>query len=376
MSADAATTAADSSVEANIDSAVRPDAAWGGGCTTAGESIDAGALSQSLVKVRDLRIRVSSTGCPLVDGISFDVAPGEAVGIVGESGSGKSLTLRAIMGLLSEGVTLANPESAITIAPLPAAAAGVSHGAGDTALPAPPEQGETVAQQIGGVARESLRPDASAPSRDPRLAMIFQDPVSSLDPLSGVVRQVAEVLRYNRHIPRREARAQAADLLVSLGLPESLRAADRYPGQLSGGQCQRVGIAIALATNPDILLCDEPTTALDVTVQLQILDLLADLRDRLGLTMLFVTHNLGVAARLCSRLIVMQHGHIVEAGPTEQVLRHPQDEYTRRLVSAVLPIPDAADIATDIATDMRAQLTDGARNTGNTGNTGSTETEA
>ncbi|WP_190973857.1 ABC transporter ATP-binding protein [Bifidobacterium reuteri] len=362
MSADAATTAADSSVEANIDSAARPDAALGGGCTTAGDSTDAVAPTQSLVKVRDLLIHASLTGRPLVDGVSFDVAPGEAVGVVGESGSGKSLTLRAIMGLLPEGVTLTNPESAITIAPFPAAAAGVSRGAGATTLPALPEQGETAAQQIGGVARESIRPGASAPSRAPRLAMIFQDPVSSLDPLSGVVRQVAEVLRYNRHLRRREARAQAADLLVSLGLPESLRAADRYPGQLSGGQCQRVGIAIALATNPDILLCDEPTTALDVTVQLQILDLLADLRDRLGLTMLFVTHNLGVAARLCSRLIVMQHGHIVEAGPTEQVLRHPQDEYTRRLVSAVLPIPDAG----EVATDMRAQLTDGNTNTGNT----------
>lgn len=278
----------------------------------------------AVIRVDDLRIHASSAGRSLrslVDGVSFDVAPGEAVGIVGESGSGKSLTLRAIMGLLPEGVCV---------------------------------ESQTAIHVISATGCDA-----------PRLAMIFQDPVSSLDPLTGVVRQVAEVLRYNRHVPRREARAQAADLLVSLGLPESLRTADRYPGQLSGGQCQRVGIAIALATKPDILLCDEPTTALDVTVQLQILDLLADLRNRLGLTMLFVTHNLGVAARLCSRLIVMQHGHIVEAGPTEQILRHPQQQYTSRLVGAVLPIPDAG----EVATDMRAQLTDGARNIGNTGNT-------
>ncbi|MBT1174451.1 ABC transporter ATP-binding protein [Bifidobacterium sp. LC6] len=244
----------------------------------------------AIISVKNLGIHATASGRALVDGISFDVHPGETVGLVGESGSGKSLTLRAIMGLLPEGVTLTDTESI------------------------------TVAEQK-------------------RLAMIFQDPVSSLDPLTGVVKQVAEVLRYNQHMNRHEARVQAADLLISLGLPQSLRTADRYPGQLSGGQCQRVGIAIALATKPNILLCDEPTTALDVTVQLQILDLLADLRQRLGLTMLFVTHNLGVAAHVCDRLIVMQHGHIVETGPTTAVLHHPQQEYTRRLVSAILPIP-------------------------------------
>ncbi|KAB7788152.1 ABC transporter ATP-binding protein [Bifidobacterium cebidarum] len=254
----------------------------------------ADSCHEPIIRVNDLRITTAMGNRPLIDGISFDVQPGETVGLVGESGSGKSLTLRAIMGLLPEGVVLADSES-ISI------------------------------------------------SEHKRLAMIFQDPVSSLDPLTGVARQVAEVMRYNQHLPRREAQAQAADLLISLGLPASLRAADRYPGQLSGGQCQRVGIAIALATKPDILLCDEPTTALDVTVQLQILDLLADLRERLGLTMLFVTHNLGVAAHLCDRLIVMQHGRIVEAGATEDVLNNPQQEYTRRLVSAILPIPGEQD---------------------------------
>lgn len=247
-----------------------------------------------IIQVNNLHIHASSGGRALVNGISFDVNPGETVGLVGESGSGKSLTLRAIMGLLPEGVAITDMESI------------------------------TVAEQK-------------------RLAMIFQDPVSSLDPLTGVVKQVAEVLRYNQHLNRREAKTQAADLLISLGLPESLRTADRYPGQLSGGQCQRVGIALALATKPDILLCDEPTTALDVTVQLQILDLLANLRQRLGLAMLFVTHNLGVAAHLCDRLVVMQHGRIVEAGATEDILNNPQQEYTKRLVSAILPIPGAQD---------------------------------
>lgn len=244
----------------------------------------------AIITVKNLYVHATASRRALVDGISFDVNPGETVGLVGESGSGKSLTLRAIMGLLPEGVAITDTESI------------------------------TVVEQK-------------------RLAMIFQDPVSSLDPLTGVVKQVAEVLRYNQHLNRREAKTRAADLLISLGLPESLRTGDRYPGQLSGGQCQRVGIAIALATKPDILLCDEPTTALDVTVQLQILDLLADLRERLGLTMLFVTHNLGVAAHLCDRLIVMQHGHIVESGATQVILNNPQQEYTKRLVSAILPIP-------------------------------------
>ncbi|MBT1164894.1 ABC transporter ATP-binding protein [Bifidobacterium felsineum] len=272
---------------------------------------EANSNTGPIIRVNNLRIHASASGRTLVDGVSFDANPGETVGLVGESGSGKSLTLRAIMGLLPEGVDL-DDAKAIAIAPVDAAA------------------------RTEGV---PLRDD----SHNPRLAMIFQDPVFSLDPLTGVVKQVAEVLRYNQRIPSRESKTRAADLLISLGLPESLRSSDRYPGQLSGGQCQRVGIAIALATKPDILLCDEPTTALDVTVQLQILDLLADLRQRLGLTMLFVTHNLGVAARLCDRLMVMQHGRIVETGATQDILNNPQQEYTRRLVNAILPIPGEQD---------------------------------
>ncbi|MBW3080165.1 ABC transporter ATP-binding protein [Bifidobacterium saguinibicoloris] len=295
-------------------------------------SVPSGPTPVPFVRVRNLRVLSDATGVPLVDGVSFDVARGGTVGIVGESGSGKSLTLRAVMGLPPEGVRVADPAA--------------------VAFPA--------------------TSDASAP----RLAMIFQDPVASLDPLCGVVRQVAEVMRAHgttdmsallgdgtsdaaasvsdptsgrRPFPfaglraRREAYRAAADLLVALGLPASLRDRDRYPGQLSGGQCQRVGIAIALACRPDVLLCDEPTTALDVTVQRQILDLLASLRERLGLTMLFVTHNLGVAAHLCDRLVVMRRGRVVETGPTARILAEPHDDYTKRLIDAILPIPGAAD---------------------------------
>ncbi|MBT1180819.1 ABC transporter ATP-binding protein [Bifidobacterium sp. CP2] len=307
-------------------------------------SVPSGPTPVPFVRVRDLRVLSDATGVPLVDGVSFDVARGGAVGIVGESGSGKSLTLRAVMGLPPEGVRVADPA---------AVAFPATSDASDAADPSNPS-------------------DASAP----RLAMIFQDPVASLDPLCGVVRQVAEVMRAHgttdmsallgdgtsdaaasvsvptsgrRPFPfaglraRREAYRAAADLLVALGLPASLRDRDRYPGQLSGGQCQRVGIAIALACRPDVLLCDEPTTALDVTVQRQILDLLASLRERLGLTMLFVTHNLGVAAHLCDRLVVMRRGRVVETGPTARILAEPHDDYTKRLIDAILPIPGASD---------------------------------
>ncbi|NEG55121.1 ABC transporter ATP-binding protein [Bifidobacterium platyrrhinorum] len=265
----------------------------------------------ALIRVRDLTVTARATGATLVDGVSFDVEPGETVGIVGESGSGKSLTLRAILGMPPAGVAVAGGKGG-------AAPVTFDGGAGDA-------DGTGDAPQ----------------ARAPRMAMIFQDPVASLDPLCGVVRQVAEVIRYRQGASRRESRARAADLLVSLGLPESLRGRDRYPDQLSGGQCQRVGLAMALAVRPDILLCDEPTTALDVTVQRRILDLLADRRDRLGLTMLFVTHNLGVAAHLCSRLIVMEHGHIVETGPTARVVGDPHHPYTRRLIDAIAHIPEA-----------------------------------
>lgn len=238
----------------------------------------------------------------LVDGLSFEVARGACLGLVGESGSGKSLTLRAIMD--------------------ECLGSGRCRGAG--MLP------RGVRRAGGGVA---LADGVNA-------AMVLQDPVASLDPLMPVVRQVAEVLRHARGLRRHEARREALALLGRLGLPaEDLAAHDRYPGQLSGGQCQRVVLAVALATEPDLLLCDEPTTALDVTVQAQILDLLAGLKARLGLTMVFVTHNLGVAARLCDRLVVMKHGRAIETGATGDVLTCPREDYTRRLIAAVTPIP-------------------------------------
>lgn len=226
-------------------------------------------------------------GKPLVSDVSLNVRSGESLGLVGESGSGKSLTLRSILGLLPSSI-----------------------------------------RQVGG--------DITS---DGKSAMIFQDPIGSLDPLSPIVGQLAEVVYYNQKVGRKAARKTAIELLELLGLPRSLRQTDRYPRELSGGQCQRVVIAMALAREPNILLCDEPTTALDVTVQKQILDTISSLQKELGFAMVFVTHNLAVAAEMCSRLCVMKEGRIIEHGKTTQVVNRPKDPYTKMLIDSVLPLP-------------------------------------
>lgn len=224
----------------------------------------------------------------LVSNVSFAIGRGESMGLVGESGSGKSLTLRSIIGLLPPGV-----------------------------------------EQVSANIRCSGR-----------CAMIFQDPIGALDPLCPVVGQLAEVVAYNQKVSRKVARKIAFELLDMLGLPASLKQKDRYPHQLSGGQCQRIVIAMALACKPDILLCDEPTTALDVTVQHQILEIITRLQKELGFAMVFVTHNLAIVSSMCSRLCVMKEGQIIERGDTLTLLQNPQNPYTQRLISSVLPVPD------------------------------------
>ncbi|NWL88478.1 ABC transporter ATP-binding protein [Paenibacillus sp. 79R4] len=224
----------------------------------------------------------------LVDNVSFSLGKGESLGLVGESGSGKSLTLRAILGLLPRGI-----------------------------------------EQTGGV----IKSDVSS-------AMVFQDPRGALDPLCPVVAQVAEVIYYRQKASRKASRIQALDLLEMLGLPDSLKRSDRYPSQLSGGQCQRIVIAMALACKPGILLCDEPTTALDVTVQQQIIETITNLQRELGFAMVFVTHNLAIAAALCSKLCVMKEGQIIEHDDTLSLLQNPTHPYTRMLLDSVLALPE------------------------------------
>ena len=227
-------------------------------------------------------------GNRLVRDLSLSLSAGETLGLVGESGSGKTLTLKSLIGLLPAGI----------------------------------------------------REECGARLDNPNCAMIFQNPQSALDPLCPVFRQLCEVISTRQKTGTEETRRLAKALLRRLALPEELAVDDRYPGSLSGGQCQRILIAMALACRPEVLLCDEPTTALDVAVQKQTLQLIGELQAELGFAVVFVTHNLAVAAQLCRRLAVMRKGRIVEEGPTEQVLLHPRDEYTKTLIGAILPVPE------------------------------------
>ena len=248
-----------------------------------------------ILDVRDLQIRAKGI---LVSDVSFTVARGEALGLVGESGSGKSLTLKAIMSLLPRGVRLSS---------------GSIESRGQT-------------------------------------AMIFQDPLSALDPLMKVGKQLSEVCHTTGGLDRGAAKRRSRELLDLVHLPDPGRQWHAYPHQLSGGQRQRVVIAIALATNPDVLLCDEPTTALDVTVQRQILSLLEQLRGELGLAMVFVSHDLAVVGSVCSRVIVMSRGRVVERAEMAQLVAHPQHPYTRMLMNAMPVVPR---LATDEGTGQR-----------------------
>ncbi|MYY00698.1 MULTISPECIES: ABC transporter ATP-binding protein [unclassified Streptomyces] len=266
---------------------------------------------------------------PAVRGVSLHVEPGETLALVGESGSGKSTIALAAMGLLT----------------------GNARATGSAVI---------AGTQVVG-ARES---DLAA-LRGRTASMVFQEPATALDPLTRVGRQIAEVIRNHREISAKEAAAEAVALLRRVGIPEPERRATAYPFQLSGGQRQRVVIAMAIANNPALLIADEPTTALDVTVQAEILDLLRRLAAETGTGVLLVTHNMGVVADFADRVAVMYRGEIVETGPVEDVLLRPSHEYTRRLLAAVprLSVAEAgraAPSATDAApgTEPVAELRD------------------
>jgi peptide/nickel transport system ATP-binding protein len=265
-------------------------------------------MTAALLIIRDLTISVarSEGRVTVVDDVTLELAPGGALGLVGESGSGKSLTLRAAMALLP---------------PAARVEAGRIELLGET-LP-----------QLGPAARRARRG---------RVAIVFQDSLSALDPVQTAGTQIAEAPRYIGGLSRRRAWARAVELLGLVGVPDPQRRAHAFPHQLSGGLRQRVAIAIALSTDPALLLCDEPTTALDVTVQAQVLELLDDLRRRLGLGVVFVSHDLAVVRQLCDDVAVMYAGRIVERGATNAVLAQPRHPYTRGLLDAVVDV-DAVD---------------------------------
>jgi microcin C transport system ATP-binding protein len=258
-----------------------------------------------LLDIRGLSVTFAARGGrPVVEavrGVSFSLDRGETLALVGESGSGKSVTALSVLQLL----------------PYPLAA----HGPGSSV--------RFAGEELIGADREALRQ-----VRGDRIAMVFQEPMTSLNPLHTLERQIGEILLVHRRMSARAARARTLELLRLVGLPDAESRLDAYPHQLSGGQRQRVMIAMAIANEPDILIADEPTTALDVTIQARILALLRDLQAQLGMALLLITHDLTIVRRMAERIAVMTRGEIVETGPTGAVFAGPRHPYTKRLLAA------------------------------------------
>src|SRR5918997_486288 len=257
-------------------------------------------MAEPVLSVRNLNVRFRTGDGILhaVKGIDLDVAPSETVAIVGESGSGKSQTMMSVMGLLA------------------------SNGWAEGSV------------QYRGEELIGLPPERLNRYRGSKLTMIFQEPMTSLDPLYRVGDQLALPLTAHGGLSSGAARKRAVELLELVRIPDPERRLDSYPHELSGGQRQRVMIAMALANNPDVLIADEPTTALDVTVQARILTLLADLQKRLGMSIVFITHDLGIVRRFADRTYVMRSGEVVESGRTNDLFERPSHPYTRMLIDA------------------------------------------
>ena len=256
---------------------------------------------EKLLSVRDLTVQFKTQDqlVSAVDGVSFDIAKGQTLGLVGESGSGKSVTSLAIMGL----------------------------------IPQPPgiiKSGEIWFQ---GQDLLTLKEKQLRPMRGNRISMIFQEPMTSLNPVFRVGNQVAEVLRLHQGMSKKQALARTIELFDLVGIPEPHRRVRSYPHEMSGGQKQRVMIAMAIACEPELLICDEPTTALDVTIQKQVLELLLDLQKDMGMSMLFITHDLSVIADLADEVVVMYRSHLVEKNSTENIFKFPAHPYTKGLLA-------------------------------------------
>lgn len=271
-------------------------------------------MARPVLAVEHLSVGTSRT--PLVRDVSFQIAPGERLGLIGESGSGKSVTSMAIFGLLAEGL----------------------HASGSIHLMG-------VDHDLVGASEPLL-----AGLRGNRMAMVFQEPMTALNPTMKVGRQVSEAFVIHGEL-RRKARSRALEMLKTVELPDAERAMGAYPFELSGGQRQRVALAIAMANSPTLLICDEPTTALDVTVQARMLALIdTQVRDTRS-ALLFITHDLAVVATLCERVLVMFGGEMLEAGPVSEVFSNPRHPYTRALMAS-------SELASDQATGKLATIPD------------------
>ena len=256
-----------------------------------------------VLEVKDLRtvFQTRDGAVHAVNGVSFAIAPGELLGVVGESGSGKSVTMMSLMGL----------------------------------LPSPPAEitGGSILYQ-GREVREMSERDMRE-LRGGEIGFVFQDPMTSLNPVFTVGYQLVEPIRAHMGLSKRAARERAADLLRLVGIPDPARRLDDYPHQFSGGMRQRVMIAMALSCDPKVLIADEPTTALDVTIQAQILELIRELRAKIGMGIIWITHDLGLVAGIADRVMVMYAGQVVEHGPVKEIFAEPMHPYTRALLGTV-----------------------------------------
>ncbi|GAA1529296.1 ABC transporter ATP-binding protein [Nocardioides humi] len=261
-------------------------------------------MSEALLGVDRLDVFFSAHGTEVqaLHGVSFDVAPGEVVGLVGESGSGKTVTSLALMGLLDPRTSRVQGEARL--------------------------RGEPLWDEAG-----RRRPHADVP-----MAMVFQEPMTALDPVFRIGHQLVETLRRRQGTSRRQATARAVELLDQVGIPDPRARLRAYPHELSGGMRQRVVIALALACSPRLLIADEPTTAVDATIQAQLLELISGLARDEGMGVVFVTHDLGVVAQMCHRMITMYAGRVIESGAVAEVLARPLHPYTSGLLAA-LPAP-------------------------------------
>jgi len=260
------------------------------------------AVAEALLEVDDLHthFQLKNKLIRAVNGVSFAVRRGEILGIAGESGAGKSVTCMSILRLV-------------------------------------PNPGRIVRGRILFTGQDLLTKSEKQirELRGQTVSMVFEDPLNSLDPAFRVGDLIGEALTLHKGLSKREAWKKAGELLRLVGIPDPDRRLDNYPHELSGGMQQRVMIAIALSCDPALLIADNPTTALDVTIQIQILDLVKQLRDRLGMAVLWITHDLGVVAKLCDRVVIMYAGEVMEQGDVYGVLKHPRHPYTRRLIDAL-----------------------------------------
>ena len=264
---------------------------------------------ENILEVRDLHVRIKVDDYELhaVRGVDFTMKKGETLGLVGESGCGKSVTSKEVLGI--------NPDNCSA-------------------------QGQILYRTKSGRVLNLLELDRDGAAyraiRGAEIAMIFQEPMTAFSPLYTIGNQLGEIVRLHEpEMSRQGVRSRVLEMLKKVGIANPEKRIDQYPHEFSGGMLQRALIAMMLCCNPDLLIADEPTTALDVTIQAQILELLRRLNRELGMSILFISHNLAVVRKLCTRVAVMEKGHIVETGPVDQIFFHPQAPYTQRLIAAI-----------------------------------------